>query len=91
MSGGYGAARNGKIKVKALVKFADTGRIAVVHRFVSVYQDLDSMIDAIENKYEADLKVIKISTIGGLVLLGARPDWQKALPDWVPAERKEVA
>lgn len=71
MSGGYGAARSGKIKVKAEIRFKGFTRRVRTHLFISVYDDALAVVERIERKFDAPLEVLRIRTIDGFELFAA--------------------
>lgn len=62
MSGMRGSARNGKIKVQATIRFADTGRRVRTNIFISFDDTAFDVVERITNKYEKSLEVLSLRT-----------------------------
>ncbi len=71
MSGMRGAARSGKVKIKAVIRFADTGRTVRTNCFISVYDDALAVVERIEAKYGKALEVLSVKTKCGYALFAA--------------------
>lgn len=60
MSGHRGAARTGKLKLSAKIRFADTGRVVSTNIMVPVTEGPLMIVERIERKYGKALEVLSV-------------------------------